>query len=435
MPPISPYGVVLLGVADRARLVIEPASHVPAWNILGLKQFVPSYIFPADLSSLKLIFAIHDPAMHHGRRFEVRGPDGEYIGWGVFTFRRPGDGTSDDRAEPLPVHDMAAFAIYPEEARVATAVFSMAPLQLYFPTPGYYEFTIQEDTHPVSVGGIRLVEIAAPPLTPDRVAAMKADPRSPQSVHVEFTCNTCGESLIAYAALERSAELESLGYIWYEKCPEVLECRCGRRVNISTVRKNLHGLLGFRAASDLMSAAFIPRYERSAIETLRINFLWLLNSDAPEEVFQQFIEANLLVFHSFSPARIFFKSPILNTFRTDFVIINHARELLLIEIEKPSTRLLTKMGGISAELQHALDQVRNWIHAIDEHRLAALDAIGVRREEVATVLGVVVAGRDSPYEPDRLRWLKSIDHGRVRILTYDDIHASIESLVKGLDSL
>ena len=61
----------------------------------------------------------------------------------------------------------------------------------------------------------------------------------------------------------------------------------------------------------------------------------------------------------------------------DFAIVTYQHELILIELEKPSTRLLKADGNIHSELQHALGQAREWLRHADDHRMAVLQCIGV----------------------------------------------------------
>ena len=97
--------------------------------------------------------------------------------------------------------------------------------------------------------------------------------------------------------------------------------------------------------------------------------------------------------------------------------------------------MMKKDGGVAAPLSHAFDQVRDWLHLVDEHRLAMLDSMKVEREEVSTIRGVIIAGRDSGYDAHQLRKLKGADWGRITLLTYDDLLFSLDALIRRLDAL
>jgi hypothetical protein len=142
-----------------------------------------------------------------------------------------------------------------------------------------------------------------------------------------------------------------------------------------------------------------------------------------------------LLLHQFPAERLFPKPPILTFFFADFAVVTPQRELILIELEKTSTRLLKKDGGVAADLSHAFDQVRDWLHTIDEHRLAVLDSLKIDREQVSIVRGVVIAGRDIGYDAHHLRKLKGTDWGRVALLTYDDLAFALDVLIRRMDAL
>ncbi len=82
-----------------------------------------------------------------------------------------------------------------------------------------------------------------------------------------------------------------------------------------------------------------------------------------------------------------------------------------------------------SELNHAFDQVRDWLHVVDEHRLAVLDTLNIDRSRVSTIRGVVIAGRDVGYDAQNLRRLKGSDWGKISLLTYDDLLFSLDSLI------
>jgi hypothetical protein len=128
---------------------------------------------------------------------------------------------------------------------------------------------------------------------------------------------------------------------------------------MSLIRANLHAMLGHRyGEGDLIS--FLPLYERSSLESLRTDFAQLLQGAKKEEQVQQFIQKNPVILHQFPAERLFPKPPILTFFVADFAIVTHQRELILVELEKPTTQLLKKDGGVAAPLSHAFDQVRDW---------------------------------------------------------------------------
>jgi hypothetical protein len=200
------------------------------------------------------------------------------------------------------------------------------------------------------------------------------------------------------------------------------------------LRESAHALLGYVVPGE-EEISFARLYERGALEAIGNQFGSLLDRDPEERQVQQFIEGNPILLQQFSPERIYRQVPILTKHKTDFAILSNKGELVLIEIEKPGKRLLKKDGGITAGLQHAFDQVRDWLHKIEEHRAATLACINLKPEEVVSVRGVVIAGRDRDYKVDHLRKLKWTDFGPVTFYTYDDLLRALVTLIRTVGEL
>lgn len=204
---------------------------------------------------------------------------------------------------------------------------------------------------------------------------------------------------------------------------------------MTSIRRNFFALIGQLVPSQGKDIKYIPLYEASALEGLRTEFLSVMSTDPAEEAIQKFIENNPILLHQFPAERIFYKPPILTHFKADFAIVTPQKELILIEIEPVTTKLLTKRGGQAAPLRRAFDQVHSWLHVIDEHRIAVLDSLNIPRDAVGKVRGVVVAGRDAGNDASHLRRLKGLDQGPVAFLTYDDLASGLAALVQRMNAL
>ncbi len=132
--------------------------------------------------------------------------------------------------------------------------------------------------------------------------------------------------------------------------------------------------------------------------------------------------------------KIMFKPPILTKHFADFAVLKARDELVLVEIEKPHLKMLKKDGGSTAELEHAFHQVRTWKQVLDDHRVAALEAIGLKFSEVAKVKGVVVAGR-KPSDEKKLRMLRSLSNSDIELFTYDDLLSAVTELIRHVASV
>ena len=277
--------------------------------------------------------------------------------------------------------------------------------------------------------------IEPPPLTPERIAAIRSDPNSAKSVQVILGCKKCTSNWTIYAALDRSKEREDEGWLWYETIPDTFICECGTTtLGLGFLRRNLLECLG-RERRDIAELNFVPLYESSSIASLRRTFADLLNSHPQEELLHKFIDENPILLHQFPADKIFLKPRILTSFVADFCILTSQQELILIELERTTTRLMKKDGGLAAPLSHAFDQVRDWLHLVREHRLSVLDSLNIDKNEVGSVRGVVIAGRHSGYNEMHLLRLKSAYRGEVTLLTYDDLLLSLDALIRRMDAL
>jgi hypothetical protein len=171
-------------------------------------------------------------------------------------------------------------------------------------------------------------------------------------------------------------------------------------------------------------------YEKSSLELIYANFISLLQKNPKEEDLQKFIEANPVLLHQYPAKRLFTKPRILTRYTADFAILTPTKELVLIEIEKAETSIATRSGSMASGLSHAIDQVKDWIIVADEHRLALLDSLNIRKEDVSKIYGVVIAGRDSSCEAHNLRKIKCGNWGNVTVQTFDDLLYSLSALIK-----
>jgi Domain of unknown function (DUF4263) len=253
---------------------------------------------------------------------------------------------------------------------------------------------------------------------------------------MELACKECPDKFRVYAALERTSTAEQDGWAWFHDIPDIFQCRCGKlRYDLISIRRNLHTALYSSATSTETDIELVPHYEKSALSTVVLEFRKLLDSDPAEEKIQNFIEDNLVVLHQFAWVKVFPKPPLLSLYKADFAIVTPQRELILIEIERASTRLMTKGGGEAGPFRHAVDQVHSWLHVADEHRLAVLDSMKIGRDEVGAIRGVVIAGRDAGYDAELMRRFKGINRGRVSALTYDDLLSSLLALTSRIGEL
>lgn len=427
-PSKANFQVSFLGLCERAHYVREGNTNLFKWNVIGLKQIVLSYVFPFKLEGWYIGLAFERAAIDQELRFRIVNQAGNEIG----TLNISAQASLTESNEGQGAEYEKPIMLMPE-CGATSAFLPLGDTGWVIESPGFYYLEQLVGTEYYRIGMINFVAVEAPPLSLERIAAIKTDLGAAKAVRITFGCKHCPSTLQAYSALERSDKSESEGWVWYLDLPEAFTCECGATVmDLHYVRRNLHGVLGYRRR-DTSQLSFMPLYEKSSLEDTSTEFSQLIARNPREELLQQFINKNPILLHQFPAERIIVKPKILTSYCADFGIITPQKELLLIELEKTTTRLMTKDGDMAAPLTHAFDQVRNWLHEIDEHRLAVLDSLDIERDAVSVVRGIVIAGRDVGYDSRNLRRLKGADYGRVAFLTYDDILFALGALIRRIE--
>lgn len=299
--------------------------------------------------------------------------------------------------------------------------------------PSRFQIFYEEQDTVIPIGILDFLFTPAPPLTEDRISAIQSDPRSAKSIKMFLGCSKCSENISVYSGLSKSDKLEKEGAIWYKEIPDQFVCRCAAtKIDLRILRENMHALLGEHVFSDQESISFSSLYEAKTLEAISDKFYRLLGRNPEENEVQTFLEETPIIFHRFSPARILKKPPLFNKYAADFAVLSRSGELFLIEIEKPSKKLLKKDGSRSSDFNHANDQVLDWLHVIQDHRPACLEMMGIQNDRVTAVRGVMIIGRDGNCDRTLLRKLKSMNLGSVSFLTYDDLLAGLEALIMEL---
>lgn len=424
--PAHPTEVAFLGFAERATAVQEGTTPFNKWNLLGLKQTLLTFLVPLSLGGLKWAVALR-LGSEAAIELRIKSESGENIG-GINIALQPAiAGNPAEENAPAP-----SFAMTAVDPRAWVVMLFEPPPGIYILQPGYYSVAkVRPDGSESNIGGFNVLLLEAPPLDADRIAAIRSDPFGSKAIRIELGCKKCSTKVRAFASLERKPEAD--GYSWYADLPEQITCSCGSTTfDLRSIKRNLHALLGHPISSAPQEVR-TPLYEQSALQEVRLKFNRLLDRSPSEETLQQFIQDNPILLHQFPAEKLFFKPAILNLFKADFAILTSQKELILIEIENTKTRLMKKNGDAAAPLGHSMDQVRNWLHVVDEHRLAVLQGLGIDR--VSSVRGVVIAGRDALYNREHLRRLKGVDWGRIGFLTFDDLAFSLAALADRMTKL
>lgn len=419
--------LAFLGFCDRAEEITE--GHTLFWrlNLLGLSKARAFYVFPTNLRGLKLALAIFRPKAGDSFSLTFRGMQGQpsfdfSMAITSVVYSEAGQDSSVSDTEHTAGVAEAGWAFVPSEISTDILVTS----------PGSYEVFLNRENEQQYVGAVTLAQISLPPYTAEELTALKSDPLATKFVRMNIGCNSCHDEMKAYAGVERSPSLEAQGFCWnHDITSNEFLCSCGRsRFSLIPIRTGLHGLLrrNINPKTDTNISA-VRLYEQTTLEEYCRELLRLIEVDSREEVLQNFLESHPIFFHVFLPKKIIFKPPILTKYVADFAVLNARDELLLIEIERPGIVLLKKDGDITADLSHAFHQVRTWTQVLNDHRAAALEAIGLKLDEVTRVRSVVVAGR-KPSDERQLKMLRPVSTAETELFTYDDLLTSVTELIK-----
>ena len=421
--------IAFLGFCERSAHVRDQNSDFFKWNILGLKNIIWSNIYPLVLGNLDIGLAFNMTENYSNINFKIEDEDEKEVGYFQLKF----DLLSSNNALEFSEKQSGSFKTPIPKYGWLTAFIPMKDTDIVILKPGSYRL-VHEDDNERDIIGIVYFGVSDPePLSEARINAIKSDPLAAKAATMEIGCKNCPSKLKIYSAIEQNSDLEVQGYVNNRKISDEFICSCGSTtVDLRIIKKNFHGALGKRF-SENKKLNFIPFYEKSNLETIRLNFIQLLNNNPKEELIQKFIQDNPILLHQFLADKIYFKPPILTSFKADFGIITAQKEFILIEIEKAETRLLNKNGTVASELSHAIDQVLNWFQLIEDHKIAVLEEIGIKRENINKIRGIVIAGREKNYNSTHLKKLKSQTWSNITFYTYDDLISAIGALINNLD--
>ncbi len=407
--------VAFLGLCERVSYDVRLAKY----NIIGLGGHIFSHIFPTNLTPYFIALSIRNIEKLHTYKFEITNDCGMQVAWLTITPHEA------EKYSETYVENFERVLI----SQSWTNVFlPLQDLNASLEHPGAYNLNLLTEDKKTKIGEFIAQYVEAPKLTDETKAAIKSDPTSAKAVRVVLGCRFCDSKSRAYAAIDPIKKQEKEGYLWYENLPDRFDCECGKTsTELKYIKNNLHAFLG-HSLQDVEIEA-IPYYEKTALQNLRNKFLNLLDSEPKEEIIQRFIADNPILLHQFTAQKIIPKPPIFSSYKADFGIVTSQKELLLVEIETTKTKLMKNNGHQHSELTHAFDQVKDWLHIIEEHRISVLSDLKIGKDEVNVIKGIVIAGREKGYDADKMRRLKMAEQGRITFLTYDDLLHALEALI------
>ena len=142
----------------------------------------------------------------------------------------------------------------------------------------------------------------------------------------------------------------------------------------------------------------------------------LAEKDEDETVFQSFFESHPLMLDP-RAFQVWVKPDFHGRLEPDFVVRTYDDNYVIVEIETPAKRLVTKRGNLSADATHAIDQVLEYQDYLGTHIAEA----SVAFPGFTTSTGLVVVGRESSLHAKQKDVLRRVNQSRpnIRIVGFD----------------
>ncbi len=418
---MSPPRVCFLGLYENAVQVTAESGMPIALNMLGLTDQLISSIYPLTLGGLGIAICIFEPANKERSTLIFR--DQKTLD--EFEIHLDLTLSTEGNPESLKL------------GRGWVKVFGKAPKSSVIKEPGQFGVFLKMEHAQEFLGYLNFHYLEPPPLNEATIEAIKADPFASKFIRFTLLCNKCQDQLRCYTGTKRGGDSDAQGWIWQEDLPDVFTCKCGSTsIPLQYLKKGLHSTLTRSDGPPYGMTTMVALYERSALQEYCREFRKVLDSEPKkEEELQTFLDDHKVFLHRLAAIQILTKPPILSKFVADFIILNNRKELLIVEIERSTLKLLKKTKnsfGVMADLQHAIDQVRSWRQVFDDFRDAALANIGFDKKDVAKIKGVVIAGR-TPQNEEEARYLRSLNLD-VELFTYDDLISDVVESLKHISA-
>lgn len=116
-------------------------------------------------------------------------------------------------------------------------------------------------------------------------------------------------------------------------------------------------------------------------------------------------------------------------YRIDFVVEITSGRYVLVELENPKHRLFTARGDFTRAVNHAVNQVSDWMLFIRERP----DAVASAFPDIVAPEGLVIIGRNehlTQHQRNKIRIHN--DQNTIKVITYDDLAEEAENYIRHL---
>lgn len=315
-------------------------------------------------------------------------------------------------------------------------IFKLIPIlcpPLLVKGPTKIDVIAEIDGSEFKIGAFECMFCPTPPISEEERMAIMSRPGATKKIVYGLGCKKCHTNVQFHLSLDGSDQPPNnfKESIFLTTAPDEWNCKCGiTTIPLTYLKKGFHEL--FRRTSIVGGQKkfhFIPLYQRGAISAILKQYQSLLSQySGSEEEIQKFMESNHIIWNFLAPFRIWPKPPLLTKYQADFAILTRNGILYFIEIEKPTTKLIKSDGGLSAELQAGLDQIRNWRILIGRHRVAVLDSIkGLNSNMVSDIRYILVAGMANQNSLEALEKIRSMKSDADMFFCFDELATFLHS--------
>lgn len=326
------------------------------------------------------------------------------------------------------------------DAKVIYVKYDETSLLIYFKLnsniekPGIYKIIAKIHDHIETIDSVHFLYSQAPPLASEEILALESNPNAIKTFIMHLGCKYCNKKLKVYTALRRMNELENDGLIYQYDLKGKFVCDCGKtNYDLKYLQESMHGMLRKNLSKESIGVNYIRMYAHNQIINIISEFDKLVTEEKDEDVYQHYIENNLLLLAKYHAQNIFIKPDILGKFEPDFAILDSANVLKLIELEKPSLKLFTKNRQPRHKLIHAFGQVVDWLNEYKKNPDTFLECFELNRDKIATIKGVVIAGNSNKEDFKNLqRFYSNPTYPDIELITVDELSKSLLEISKKL---
>jgi len=226
--------VAFVGICERAKQIDRGHPIAAQHNLIGLGKAIIAHMFPLSLQHFYYVLAIFDLKKLIPLSVRLLSNKGEEVlklNLARAPVDKPNNGATSSKPILLTLHNKPSW--------VTIVVDTLEGAPPVIKEPGVYSFVMTKDGVDTHLDDILIDYVPCPPLTNERIAAIRSNPNSSKKILFTIECNICNESLKTYAGLERDAKLESEGRIWYSELPDDFKCKCPRVYPLRYARENL----------------------------------------------------------------------------------------------------------------------------------------------------------------------------------------------------